>query len=229
MTAKIRRAAIVLCGGKSTRMGVDKATLPFGEETMLQRIVRILRPVARDVCVIAQKGQVVPELPDGVITCSDESPDLGPLEGIRVGLEHIATFASAAFVTSCDVPFLKPRFVNWMFQQIESANDTIKLHADEIVVPDVDGYKHPLSAVYSTKVLPTVQKLLAEDRRRPAFLFDSHQTRFINGDELKAIDPQLDSLKNLNQLSDYVDALHREGFKVPTSILEDGNQKHGHE
>ena len=55
-------AGIVLCGGRSTRMGVPKATLPFGNETMLQRVVRLLHTVVSPVIVVAARDQVLPEL-----------------------------------------------------------------------------------------------------------------------------------------------------------------------
>ena len=63
-SASCKRAGIVLCGGKSTRMGVPKATLPFGPETMLQRVVRLLGTVVSPIVVVAARGQeLAPELP----------------------------------------------------------------------------------------------------------------------------------------------------------------------
>ena len=56
---------IVLCGGKSTRMGVAKATLPFGPETMLQRVVRLLGTTVSPIAAVAARDQVLPELPAG--------------------------------------------------------------------------------------------------------------------------------------------------------------------
>jgi molybdopterin-guanine dinucleotide biosynthesis protein A len=63
---------IVLCGGKSTRMGVPKATLPFGPETMLQRVVRLLGTVVSPVVVVAAQGQPLPKLPDEITVTHDE-------------------------------------------------------------------------------------------------------------------------------------------------------------
>ena len=79
---------IVLCGGKSTRMGAPKATLPFGPETMLQRVVRLLGTVVSPIVVVAAREQVLPELPDGVIVTRDEREQQGPLEGLRAGLRR---------------------------------------------------------------------------------------------------------------------------------------------
>ena len=76
---------IVLCGGKSTRMGVPKATLPFGPETMLQRVVRLLGTVVSPIIVVAAREQPLPELPDDVRVTRDEREERGPLEGSAPG------------------------------------------------------------------------------------------------------------------------------------------------
>ena len=107
---------IVLCGGKSTRMGVPKATLPFGAETMLQRVVRLLATVVSPIVVVAAEGQALPALPDEVTVTRDEREARGPLEGLRAGLKALPESVAAAYVTSCDVPLLVPAFVERMIE-----------------------------------------------------------------------------------------------------------------
>ena len=104
-------AGIVLCGGKSTRMGTSKALLPFGPETMLQRVVRLLGRVVTPIVVVAAADQELPELPADVIVTRDEREGRGPLEGLRAGLKALTDAVDAAYVTSCDVPLLVPGFV----------------------------------------------------------------------------------------------------------------------
>jgi len=67
----VTAGGIVLCGGKSTRMGAPKATLPFGPETMLQRVVRLLGTVVSPIVAVAAREQVLPSLPDHVIVTRD--------------------------------------------------------------------------------------------------------------------------------------------------------------
>src|SRR5580700_7537309 len=107
---------IVLCGGRSTRMGVSKATLPFGPETMLQRVVRLLGTVVSPIVVVAAREQSLPELPDGVTITRDEREQRGPLEGLRAGLRALPQSVGIAYVTSCDVPLLVPSFVGRMIE-----------------------------------------------------------------------------------------------------------------
>src|SRR2546430_3416835 len=105
-----RVAGIVLAGGQSTRMGRPKATLPFGPELMLQRVVRLLGSVVRPIVVVAAPGQALPPLADDVLIARDERESRGPLEGLLAGLSTIMGHAEAAYATSCDVPLLAPAF-----------------------------------------------------------------------------------------------------------------------
>ena len=159
---------IVLCGGKSTRMGVAKATLPFGPETMLQRVVRLLGTTVSPIAAVAARDQVLPALPHDVIVARDEREAKGPLEGLRAGLAALPATVEAAYATSCDVPLLVPGFVERML---------VLLGDHDIAVMEIDGFTHPLSAVYRRSVLPKVEELLAQDRLRPVFLFEAVRTR----------------------------------------------------
>jgi molybdenum cofactor guanylyltransferase len=194
---------IVLCGGKSTRMGMPKATLPFGAETMLQRVVRLLAEVVSPIVVVAAREQSLPPLPDEVTVTRDEREAKGPLEGIRAGLTALPESIDAAYITSCDVPLLAPAFVQRM----------IKLMGDhDIAVMEVDGFPHPLSAIYRRNTLPHVESLLAADRLRPVFLFEAVRTRRVTPAEMTMVDPQLRTLRNLNTPEDYRAALADAGI-----------------
>jgi molybdenum cofactor guanylyltransferase len=199
-------AGIVLCGGKSTRMGAPKATLPFGNETMLQRVVRLLGTAVSPIVVVAAREQSLPPLPADVTVTRDEREAKGPLEGIRAGLSAMPESIDAAYITSCDVPLLVPAFVERM----------IALMGDhDIAVMEVDGFPHPLSAIYRRQTLPIVESLLAQDRLRPVFLFDSVRTRRVTPDEMTSVDPELRTLRNLNTPEDYRAALSDAGLAAP--------------
>ena len=196
-------AGIVLCGGKSTRMGFPKALLAFGTETMLQRVVRLLGPIVAPIVVVAAPEQSLPELPASVTVTRDEQEGRGPLEGLRAGLKALPGAVDIAYVTSCDVPLLVPGFVQRM---IELLGD------HDIAVMDIDGFPHPLSAVYRPSTLPHVEALLAAGRLRPAFLFEAVRTRRVQPAEVASVDPQLLTLRNLNNREDYLDALASAGL-----------------
>src|SRR6516164_4029139 len=93
MPASISAGGIVLCGGQTRRMGRPKAWLPFGEETMLARVVRLLGEAVQPLVVVAAPGQEVAALPPKVAIVRDEEKGRGPLEGLAVGLEALQACA----------------------------------------------------------------------------------------------------------------------------------------
>ena len=186
-------------------MGRDKASLPFGPERMLQRVVRLMSEVVdlESMVVVAAATQSLPALPVGVLVARDTQPYRGPLQGLATGLRALAGRADAAYATACDVPLLVPAFVDRMFELLDDF---------DIAVPFDGEHHHPLAAVYRPTVLAHVQRLLDSGRMRPRFLFDEVPTREIATDELRAVDPQLSTLENLNYQADYLAALTAAGF-----------------
>jgi len=193
---------IVLCGGKSTRMGTSKALLPFGAETMLQRVVRLLSEVVPVIVIVAASDQQLPELPPHAVVTRDEREGRGPLEALRAGLRALPANIERAYVTSCDVPLLVPGFASQMLALSRGY---------DAAVMEIDGFAHPLSAVYARTTLAPIEQLLADDRLRPAFLFERVKTRRVRAEEMTA-DPDLRTLRNLNTRDDYERALVEAGL-----------------
>jgi molybdopterin-guanine dinucleotide biosynthesis protein A len=189
---------IVLCGGQSKRMGRPKAWLPFAGELMLQRVVRLLDTVVRPIVVVAAPDQYVPPLPREVSIVRDEEKGRGPLQGLAAGLSALAGQVDAAYLSSCDVPFLQSAFVRRLIDLLGDAS---------VCVPRVGAYHHPLAAVYRIGVAHAVERLLAENRLRPVFLFESVATRVVEAQELADVDPEFATLRNLNTPEDYQSAL----------------------
>lgn len=193
-TATPRVAGIVLCGGQSTRMGRPKLSLPFDGELMLPRIVRILSEVVQPIVVVAAPDQELPLLPEGVLITRDDLPDQGPLRGIACGLERLQGLAVAAYVSSCDVPLLRPAFVREMIA---------RLREHEAAVPDENGFVHPLAGVYRVTLAAKAREILAAGGRSVRLLIEQSRSLRVDVNELRSVDPQLDSLRNLNTLADY--------------------------
>jgi len=198
-------AGIVLCGGQSRRMGRSKALLPFGPELLLERVVRILTPIVQPIVVVSAADQPLPAL-NNVRLAVDREPSRGPLEGLAAGMEAIGTDAIAAYVTSCDVPLLMPEFVQRLISMLDDFDAVVPVEGDLL---------HSLAAVYRTNVLPIVRQLLADNRLRPAFLFDHVKTKRVDVNDLRAVDPDLKSLVNVNHWEEYLAALTKSGFEPP--------------
>jgi molybdopterin-guanine dinucleotide biosynthesis protein A len=212
----MRKGAIILCGGKSSRMGRDKATLPFGPELMLQRVVRLVGKVVdqEGIVVVAAPNQSLPGLPATVTIARDTQEFRGPLQGLATGLCKMGDRFDAVYATACDVPLLVPGFVERMFQLLGEY---------DVAVP-FDGQHHPLAAVYRPRVLPHIEALLATDRLRPRFLYELVRTREVPVDDLRDVDPQLATLENLNCYDDYLAALAAAGFGPPNETGESGGR-----
>jgi molybdopterin-guanine dinucleotide biosynthesis protein A len=187
-------AAIVLAGGQSRRMGRPKALLDWHGSPLLTRVAGILRRVASPVVVVHAAGQELPPLPPGTELAVDGRPGRGPLEGIAAGMRALGGRAGAAYVSGTDVPFLQPSFV---------ARVAGALGCHDAVLPTAGGHNHPLAAVYRLSLLPAVEALLAADRLRPFFLFESVRARTVGESELGDVE----SLRNLNTPADYEAAL----------------------
>lgn len=205
----MRIGGVVLCGGKSSRMGYPKALLPFGPELMLQRVVRLLSAVVSPIVVVAAGVQSLPELPADVLMARDDQAERGPLEGLRAGLAMLGSQVEAAYATSCDVPLLDADFVRYMIDQLPE---------HDVTVPVEEKFHHPLAAVYRTSVVPHLQELLAQDRLRPIFLYERVKTRRVPVEELRRVDPELQTLTNLNHADEYFAALQSAGYEVTREI-----------
>lgn len=200
--AASRTGGVVLCGGKSRRMGTSKAWLQFGEEVMLQRITRILADVVDPVVVVAAADQKLPLLNWDVGIVRDEFPELGPLSGIYSGLKELAARnIEFGYVTACDAPFLRPEFVSDLMRRQSPDHDIILLR---------DGqYSYVLAAIYRSSLHETARRLLDAGQLRPLGLTDHHPTLELDVDVMRGIDPDLSSLLNLNTPEEYQAALAR--------------------
>ncbi len=202
-TTALKIGGIVLCGGKSSRMGQPKAWLPFGPEAMLQRVVRILSNIVSPIVVVAAQGQALPDLPAGVEIARDEDQGLGPLAGLAAGLAALGGRVDAAYASACDVPFLKPAFIAHIIATLEDY---------DLALPRDGRFHHPLAAVYRMRLVPTIRELIAANRLRPYFLLEKVRAREIDVADLRDVDPDLASLRNINTPEEYAAALQAAGF-----------------
>jgi molybdopterin-guanine dinucleotide biosynthesis protein A len=188
--------AIVLAGGRSSRMGTPKALLLFDDEPLIVHIVATLQRMFAEVVVVGAPGQDLPSMP--VTTIRDEVPYQGPVGGIFYGLT--AAGRETAFVTSCDSAFLSVDLISHLVSQISE---------HDVVVPHWQGRFQPLQAVYRRSVLPLLAAQLERGELRPVHLFDKVRTRRIDEEEIRRFDPEGWSFFNMNAPEDYAEALKR--------------------
>jgi molybdenum cofactor guanylyltransferase len=195
-------AAIVLAGGRSSRMGSSKAGLEWHGSTLLRRVTGIVaRSLDGPVVVVCAPGQELPDLDPAIEVVADAREGRGPLQGLAAGLGAIGDRAAVAYVSSTDVPLLHPAFVRCV---IDAFRDEV-----DVVLPEIGGYRQPLAAAYRLDLLDAVEELIAADRLRPAFLFERCRVlrlsdeAMLRDSALARLDPGLGSVRNLNQPADY--------------------------
>jgi len=184
-------------------MGRPKLDLPFGPETLLQRVVRILITAVDPVVVVAAPSQALPSLPAEVRIARDRQPGQGPLSGLATGLSELSRDCDAAFVTACDTPLLKTEFIHRMRQELGDA---------DVAVCREESYFHPLAAVYRTRLAELAHAYVQQGRLRPGQLIRACDARIIDVDAMRGVDPELHSLRNLNTPDEYQAALRASGL-----------------
>jgi molybdopterin-guanine dinucleotide biosynthesis protein A len=183
--------AIVLCGGRSMRMGRDKGALAFGGETMRDRVARIARGIAGEVIVVGRRDQ------DGV-TLHDAIEDQGPLSGIATGLA--ASTSDLNIVIACDMPLIRPAVLQRLVASIGDHDACVAV---------VDGHASALCGVYRTRIAEDAQALLDAGERRVMRLLDRVQTKRVDAAEFRDIDPDLETFISVDTPDKYADAVRR--------------------
>jgi molybdenum cofactor guanylyltransferase len=205
-------AGVVLAGGRSSRMGAPKSTLEWHGSTLLRRTVGIVsRATGGPVVVVRASGQELPSLPPDTMVVDDPREGKGPVQGIAAGLAALGALdalgalggrAETAFVSSTDMPFLHPAFIRCVLRALAA-------DGAEVALPVAGGYQQPLAAAYRVSLAQTAERLVSQDRLRPAFLFDEcvvtriDEARLRRDPLLAAFDPELESVRNVNSPADY--------------------------
>ncbi len=194
MTSALEVGGVVLCGGQSRRMGTSKAWLRFGTEYLLQRVVRIVGGVVQPVVVAARPGQSLPPLPDNVLVVYDAIENSGPLAGVAAGFDALADCREAALVVSCDHALLTASFITRLIELLGDHPAVVPRHQDRL---------HPLVAVYRLQTRTVLAHLLAQAHLRAHTFARRCGAHIVSAPDLKCADPNLSSLRNLNDPETY--------------------------
>ena len=189
----------VLAGGRSRRMGQDKAFLELDGRPMLERVVGELARLQVPLLVAAGKqGRELPKLPAGVRLVHDPSPHEGPMAGMLALLEALPTGCNRIFLCACDLPFMTAQLVSKLDAMLEDEQD--------MLVPVANGQPQVLAAFYRKSLLAEIAARYSAGDRKLRRLYDDYPTRFLEEEELRRIDPQLLAFHNLNRPEDLEEA-----------------------
>ena len=186
----VNGGAIVLAGGRSERMGKDKALLPRNGLTLLETVVDTLRPLVGEIVIVADRTDRY-DL-SGCRTVGDAYPQTGPLGGILTGL--IALGPGTHLAVACDMPALQPAVLRLLLDFAMPEWDAI--------VPEIDGRLEPLCAVYAETAIPALQLFLEGGGRALHRALETLRTLRIPEAEIRRHDPSLLTFTNLNTPAD---------------------------
>ena len=195
-------SAVVLAGGRSTRMGEDKAWVDWHGQPMLAHTCGLLAGCVDGPVVVVRSApdQPLPPLPVDVLVVDDPQPGQGPLMGVAAGLAAVAPATEVAFVCATDLPLLHPAFVRRLVAALgDTGGDPV-----DVALAVVGGTWHPLVAAYRTGLAEDARAAVLSGHRnvqdfvasRPHLLLD--ERRLLADPSLAAADPQLESVVNVN-------------------------------
>jgi molybdopterin-guanine dinucleotide biosynthesis protein A len=189
-------SAVILAGGRSTRIGRNKALLDFGGEPLIGRIYRILQEAFEQVYISANDKDTYTFL--GAPIIQDVFPGGGSLAGIHSGL--LSCPSQYCFFVACDMPFLSIDLVRYLYK-IRNDHD--------VVIPVTSVGYEPLHAFYSRRCLSYVQKQLEKNNLKIIDFFPQVKVREVSGEELRIYDPNEISYFNINTADKYELACRR--------------------
>ncbi|MFJ7752741.1 molybdenum cofactor guanylyltransferase [Peribacillus muralis] len=191
---------LLLAGGKSSRMGVNKALLRIGDDVNISRVASELTKVSQNVLIITNTFDDYRFLQLPLI--ADLHKDHGPLGGLHAGLT--ASKTNLHFLTACDMPFVSAAAINEIIGNYQPAFDA--------VIPEINGRIQPLFAVYHKSCLPVLAECLMRQELKMSHFLDKLAVKIIKENDFKLYhdDPEYFQhlFFNMNTMEDYQEAIH---------------------
>jgi molybdopterin-guanine dinucleotide biosynthesis protein A len=191
--AVMQMTGVILAGGKSRRMGRDKAFLPFGKGLLIERVIEVIQRVTADVVVITNTPEQYQRF--GLPMFADVIPEAGSLGGIYTGLAYAKTPYNLCL--ACDMPFVKPAFLRFLCDTATGADVVIPRNAEDF---------QPLCAVYSQVCREPIRQKIEAGRLKITGFFDEVRVRVIEGELLASYDPHDVMFFNANTPEEYEQA-----------------------
>ncbi|MBN1934694.1 MAG: molybdenum cofactor guanylyltransferase [Anaerolineae bacterium] len=182
-------SGIILAGGKSSRLGQNKALIEFEGKPIVQHVVDVLRPLVDEIVLATNTPESFAFLKLRMV--ADLYAETGALGGLHAGLSAIQS--EYGLVVGCDMPFLNTALLQHML-----------LHTTgyDIVMPHIDDYYEPLHAIYARRCLAVIEHSIQSGQRRLLSFVSQMNVRYIKGDEIDRFDPQRLAFFNLNSPDD---------------------------
>jgi len=190
----------VLAGGRSSRMGTDKAFLLLEGQTLVERALELARSLTEDVRIVGARDKFAAFAP----VVEDEYAERGPLGGIHAALS--STSSDFNLMLAVDLPFLQARFLHYLADEARAANAVV-------TVPKAAGGLQPLCAVYRREFGLVAEQALSAGRNKIDTLFGRVAVRIIEEGELVRFAFPATMFDNLNTREEWEQARRRPGVE----------------
>ena len=180
---------VILAGGKSKRMGTNKAFMEVNGQRMIDQIADILKDTFEEVILVTNSPTEYLHLDLRIVT--DLIPDKGALGGIYTGLFYASS--EHIFVTACDMPFLNKGFIDYMVSKAGNFDAVVPLSSDGI---------QPLHAIYSKRCIGHIEALFELDDLKITSFYPKVRVREISPQEILSFDPKSSLFFNINTPED---------------------------
>ena len=198
---------LILAGGKSTRMGQDKAWLMLDGRPLVMRVIDRVLPLVDEVLISTNQPDAfdawLPSLTVPAHTVADRYRGAGPLAGLHAGL--LAAHCDLVLTLATDMPFVNPALIGYLAQLATGADV-------DAVVPQVPNSEtgqiglEPLHAIYRKSCIPAIEDCLSSDQRRVVSFLERVRLCVISPDKIRPYDPFFRSFANVNTPQEWSDA-----------------------
>jgi molybdopterin-guanine dinucleotide biosynthesis protein A len=176
---------IILCGGKSTRMGENKAFIQIDGIPIIQRIYLLFKTLFSEIMIVTNETESFMNFEAKIHR--DLIPDRGALGGLYSGIFYASS--PYAFCVACDMPFLKGPVIQYLLNQIEG---------HDVIVPKTKDGLQPLHAIYSKTCLDPIRATLEQGKYKITDFYPRVNVKTLDENEFRSLDPTMESFINVN-------------------------------
>ena len=183
-------SAVVLAGGKSSRMGFDKSTMVLQNKKLIESTIKKLDSLFDDIIISVDGLEKKSEFNHDKIVV-DKVKGVGPLGGMISALEMAQS--DRLFVIPCDMPVIDIKYISFMMKYMDD---------NEIILSEKNGYFEPFPGFYSKSLIPRIEELINQNRCSIRSIFECSRTKVISESEWKKLGFSEEIFTNLNTTQD---------------------------
>lgn len=197
---KDMETAIILAGGKSSRMGFDKQFLKLRDKFLVELLAEKLEKVFSEIIIVTGRPEEYEK--HGYKLVEDEVRNFGPLAGIHVGLKNSTSMHN--YIVACDMPFINLKYLEYMMGLIEQHEGRV-----DGVITRLGEWIEPFNAFYSKNLLGRIEENIKKGKRQINLFLKDSNVLYISEAEARKFSPDWDMFTNVNTLKDYESLIKR--------------------